>query len=309
MLSKARIWGIIRNVMLILGGLAAGFFFLFVPWFLARLGTTSRYHYPDPNDGKTPGSYAMNFEWVEFPATDGVVLRGWFVPAEGKAHGTIIYCHGLNRTRIEMLPMAAFGHELGYDGLLFDLRHQGASGGELTTLGYAERLDVIGAIRYALGQQHAGRPVILWGVSMGAAAALMAAAESPDVAAVISDSSFLSLRSTIEHHWRLFFRLPSFPLADEMVFWIGWRGAFRPSDFDVARAVTRIGDRPILFIAVHDDRRIPPSIAQTLCARAASPHKALVVLPGRRHGEGFNEANEQYKTAVRQFLAVPQPSE
>ena len=286
-----------------LAALAAGFFFLFVPWFVVNIGTRGRYHYPDPNDGKTPISYGMNFKWVEFPSSDGVALRGWYVPATSDVRGTIVYCHGLNRTRIEMLPMAAFGRQLGYDGLLFDLRHQGASGGELTTLGYQERLDVIAAVRYALYQQRAPHPVILWGVSMGAAAALMAAAESPDVAAVISDSSFLSLRATAEHHWKLFFHLPSFPIADEVAYWIAWRGGFLPSDFNLLNAVARIGNRPILFVAVQDDRRMPPTIARALYARAASPHKSLIVLPGHRHGEGFNQAREQYEIAVRQFLS------
>jgi len=301
--TKRRIWQIIRNVILILAALTGAFFFLFVPWFLARIGTGGRFHYPDPNDGKTPKSYGMDFKWVEFPSNDDVTLKGWYVPATGKARGTIVYCHGLNRTRIEMLPMAAFGHQLGYDGLLFDFRHQGSSGGQLTTLGYQERWDVIAAVRYALYQQRAARPVILWGVSMGAAAALLAAAESPEVAAVISDSSFESLRATVEHHWRLFFRLPSFPFANEMVFWIAWRGGFHASDFDLASAVTRIGDRPILFVALQDDRRMPPSIARDLYAHAASPHKALLILPGHRHGEGFNQAREQYESAVRQFLS------
>jgi pimeloyl-ACP methyl ester carboxylesterase len=302
------VWQIIRNVVLTLAVLAAGFFFLFVPWFFANLATKGRFHYPDPNDGKTPKSYGMDFKWVEFPSIDGIALKGWYVPAASAARGTIVYCHGLNRTRIEMLPMAAFGHELAYDGLLFDLRHQGASGGELTTLGYQERLDVIAATRYALYQQRAARPVILWGVSMGAAAALLAAAQSPEVDAVICDSSFESLRATVEHHWKLFFHLPSFPFANEMVYWISRRGGFRPSDFDLARAVIRIGNRPILFVALQDDRRMPPSIARELYSRAASSHRALIVLPGQRHGEGFNQAREQYEAAVRQFLAgLPAP--
>ena len=310
MVSKRRVWQIIRNVILTLAVLAAGFFLLFVPWFFANIATTGRYHYPDPNDGKSPKSYGMDFKWVEFPSSDGVALRGWYVPATSAARGTIVYCHGLNRTRIEMLPMAAFGHQLGYDGLLFDLRHQGASGGELTTLGYQERWDVIAAISYALYQQRAAPPVILWGVSMGAAAALLAAAESPDVAAVISDSSFSSLGATVEHHWKLFFHFPSFPFANEMVYWIAWRGGFRPSDFDLVNAVIRIGNRPILFVALQDDRRMPPSIARELYSHAVSPHKALIVLPGQRHGEGFNQARDQYEIAVRQFLsslATPQP--
>ena len=40
-----------------------------------------------------------------------------------------------NRTRIEMLPDAVFGHSLGYNGLLFDFRHQGMSGGDHHDLG------------------------------------------------------------------------------------------------------------------------------------------------------------------------------
>jgi fermentation-respiration switch protein FrsA (DUF1100 family) len=301
--SKARLWQIVRRVILALLVLAAVFFFAFVPWFFTHIVTTRRYHYPDPNDGKSPRSYGMDFQWVGFPSTDGITLKGWYIPAGGEARGTIIYCHGLNRTRIEMLPQAAFAHGLGYNGLLFDFRHQGASGGEVTTMGYQERLDVLGAVRYARDQQKAARPVVLWGVSMGAAAALMAAPESPDVAAVISDSSFLSLRAAVQHHWKLFFRLPSFPIADEMIYWIAWQGGFRPADLDLAKAVERMGARPVLFVAVRDDRRMPPSIARELYARDASPQKELVILPGKRHGEGFKQATEQYQKAVTQFLA------
>ena len=284
-MSRRRVWQITRNVFLTLLVLAGCFFFLFVPWFFARLATTGRYHYPDPDDGKTPISYGMGFDWIEFTSSDGIALRGWYVPAAGAARGTIIYCHGLNRTRIEMLPMAAFGHQLGYDGLLFDFRHQGTSGGNLTTLGYKERLDVIGAVRYALERQHPGKPVVLWGISMGAAAALLAAAESPNVAAVISDSSFLSLRATVKHHWKLFFHLPSFPIADELIYWIAWRGGFRPAEFDLVNAVIRIGDRPILFVAQRGDRRMPPAIAQDLYSHASQPAESsdhLARPPARR---------------------------
>lgn len=48
---------------------------------------------------------------------------------------------------------------------------------------------------------------------------------------------------------------------------------------------------------------MPPSIAQTLYTHARSPLKKIVVLPGHRHGEGFNEAREPYEKAVTEFLA------
>src|SRR5208283_2775196 len=226
------------------------------------------------------------------------------IPAQGVARGTIVYCHGLNRTRIEMLPDAVFGHSLGYNGLLFDLRHQGMSGGDITTLGYQERLDVLGAVRYAVEHEQAARPVVVWGVSMGASSALMAAAESPDISAVISDSSFDSLLGTARHHFKLFFHLPSFPIADEVAYWTAWRGQFSPKDFDLVKATERIGDRPILFVAVEGDRRMPPSIAQNLYDHARSPLKKIIVLPGHRHGEGFNQATVPYEKAVTDFLAT-----
>ena len=299
----AKIKRIARRWLIILGVLVIGFFVGFVPWFLTDILTRGRFHYPDPNDGKSPVSYGLNFRWVEFPSTDGTLLKGWYIPAAGEARGTMILCHGLNRTRIEMLPMAAFAHELGYSALLFDFRHQGQSGGTVTTLGYQERLDVLGAVRYVRGEQKAARPVVAWGVSMGAAAALMAAADSPEIDAVISDRSFLSMEDTAIHHLGLFLHLPAFPIAYEVIHWAAWRGNFRPSDLDLEKAVDRIGQRPILFVGVEGDRRMPPQIARTLFARSKSPGKQLLILPGTRHGEGFNQAKEQYQKAVRDFLA------
>lgn len=286
--SKVVRWAILTLVILFVA-----FFYGYVPWFLTNLATTSRYHFDDPNDGRTPQSYGTSYQDVEFRSSDGIPLKGWYVPAGPHAKGTIVYANGLYRTRLEMLPMAAFAHGLGYNGLLFDLRHQGESGGKITTLGYRERLDVEAAVHYALTEEHAARPVVLWGVSMGAAAALMAAADSPEVSAVISDSTFLTLPDVIWHHyylllhilrrrWWWFPPLPAFPLTDEVTHWIAWRAHFKPSDFDLRKAVKRINPPPILFVAVQGDERMPPAIARTLYGLSTSPLKAIVVVPGKR---------------------------
>jgi len=300
--SASRIVVIARNVATILALLVAAFFLIVVPWFFSSFITHRQYHYPDANDGKTPTSYGLHFEWITFRSSDGITLRGWYIPAEGAARGTLIYCHGLNRTRVEMLPQAVFGHSLGYNGLLFDFRHQGLSGGAVTTLGYQERLDVEAAARYALEHEQAQRPMVVWGVSMGAAAALMAASESTDINAVISDSSFDSWLDTVRHHLKLFLHLPAFPIAYEVAYEVARRGHFRVRDFDLVRAVERIGDRPLLFVAVAGDRRMPAFIAEKLYRHAQSPLKEILIVPGHRHGEGFNQAREPYEAAVREFL-------
>jgi pimeloyl-ACP methyl ester carboxylesterase len=308
-----RTWTIIRWFLVVLGSLVLTFFLVVVPLFVATIFTTNSFHFPDPNDGKTPQGFGMPYHAVEFRSSDGIDLKGWYMPAAqtapGAAAGTIIYAHGQNRTRIEMLPMAQFGHSLDYNGLAFDLRHAGASSGQVSSGGYWERRDVEAAVRYALDQEHAVRPVVLWGVSLGAAASLMAAAEDPDVAAVISDSTFLSFDDTAYHHWKLFFaHFPQFPMADETIALVEWRAHFQASDFDLRAAVARINPRPVLFVGVEGDPRMPPVVAQTLYGLATSTDKMLIVVPGKRHGEGFHSGEAQYKQAVKEFLAKVKPS-
>jgi fermentation-respiration switch protein FrsA (DUF1100 family) len=293
-----------RWILLLLIPLALVFFLAVMPWLVATVTTTNRFHFPDSNDRKTPRDFGMSYQEVEFVSTDGIRLKGWWMPADAQAPaGTIVYCHGQNRTRIEMLPMAQLGHSLGYNGLAFDLRHQGASDGKFSSVGYWERRDAEGAVRYALDQRHAARPVMLWGVSLGAAASLMAAAETPDVAAVISDSTFVSFEDTARHHWGLFFRgWPSFPMFNETMALIAWKAHFRASDFDLRVAVEQINPRPILFIGVQGDPRMPPDIARTLYALSSSPDRMLLIVPGTRHGEGFTSGHDQYVQAVTEFL-------
>lgn len=311
--SKAR--KILKYGILVLIVLFVVFFYGVVPYFLTGIATTSRFHFHDPNDGKTPKDFGMaDFHDVEFKASDGTLLKGWYAPASGPAQGTIVYVHGHNRTRVEMLPQAAFGHSLGYNGLLFDLRHQGASGGNMTSVGYWERLDVEAAAHYAVAAEKAQPPLIVWGVSMGAASALLAAPDSPEIKAVISDSAFTNYTELINHHYLLFLRiirehwwwfppLPRFPLVNEVIYLSSRRAHFQPADFDVEKAVRRMGSRPALFIAVKDDPRMPPAYAEKLYADDPGPVKQIVVLPGNRHGEGFRLDTQQYEQVVTHFLA------
>lgn len=299
-LSKRRI---VRSIILIILGLAAFFFLVVVPWFFMYLITTRTFHFHDPNAGKTPLSFGLKYQSIEFHSSDGILIKGWYVPAGPHALGTIIYCHGHNRSRVEMLPMEVFGHSLGYNGLLFDFRHSGQSGGKFGDLGYLGRLDALAAVHYALNREKAARPIVFWGVSMGAAASLMAASQSPDVAAVISDSSFLSFRQIITHAAHMIFHIPSFPIVDEAIYWAAWRGGFWPSQFDLRKAVKRINPRPILFISVKGDRLILPAVTHELYSFSDSKKSAILIVPGHRHGEGFTSGHKLYEQAVKKFLA------
>ena len=282
-------------------GLCA-FVFGWVPYWLGGIATTRRFQYNDKaNNGLTPASFNLPFEELSFQADDGVPLKGWWVPAP-EAKGTVILIHGLNRSRIEMIKKVPFVHEQGWNALLFDLRHHGASGGTVSSFGFFEKRDAEAA--KALAESRFKGPVVFWGISLGGATAVLAAAEDPSVAGVVCDSSYRSLPDTIAHHLRLFrgFRwwlriVPSWPVGDEVLFWMGRRGGFDPRAVDIRAAAVRLAGRPTLFVCNSGDRRMPSDIAFDLKAAAGDRSKVLVV-PGNTHGEAYRDGKPAYESAV-----------
>jgi alpha-beta hydrolase superfamily lysophospholipase len=282
------------------------FAFGWVPYWMGGLATTRRFQFPDrENAGLTPASFQLAFEEVSFPAPDGVTLHGWWVPAP-EPRGSVVLLHGLNRSRLEMVRKVPFLHQQGWNALLIDLRHHGASGGERSTFGWLEKGDTLAATAWV--RARSAGPVVLWGVSLGAASATLATAEDPSVGGLVADSSFLTLRDTVEHHVRLFRRfrwwtrvIPSWPLGPQVVFWIGQRGAFDPDMIDVRAAALRLGSRPSLWVCNSGDRRMPPEVARTLHA-AAGARAALLTVEGQSHGGAYRDGMARYQAAVANLL-------
>jgi len=274
------------------------------PWGLAALVTGARTRPMDRGLTETPGTFGVQFKDIEFQTSDGVKISGWLVPSGGR-HATIIYSHGLFRSRRELLERAMDLSKLGYGALLYDQRNHGESGTARVTLGYNERLDVEGAARYLQQEVQTTDKIVSFGISMGASAALMAAAETPEVAAVISDSSFLSFKDTVDHHVNMFLRLPRFPFSNELRFYIQHRAGFDGSDLNALEAVKRIGDRPVMFIAAAHDKRMPPEIAEQLYQACSSSKRDLLIIDGpgdKIHGHAYQANPKLYIERVSAFL-------
>jgi pimeloyl-ACP methyl ester carboxylesterase len=300
---------------------ALAFAFGVVPYLLSGFFTVRSFQMKDAeNEGVTPASLGLAAEDVSFEARDGVPLSGWWVPVDN-AKGTVVLVHGLNRSRIEMVRKVPFVHAQGWNALLFDLRRHGKSGGTVRSLGYYERLDVLGA--FDLARKRSTTPVVLWGISFGAAASMLAAAEEPQVAAVVCDSSYRSLYDTARHHLGLFRRfawwlrlVPVWPTADLAVFWMGHRAHFDPADLDIVKAASRLQGRPSLFVAESADERMPQDIAFDL-KNAAGPKAEVLVIEAKPrvrdtqngkpryesgHGHAYRDGQAQYEHAVAGIL-------
>ena len=274
------------------------FVFVVFPVGMSYLITNSHFRFPE-RGVKSPAELGLEVKSVEFTTSDGVLLKGWWNAGQPDKP-VIIFSHGLNRSRLELLERAAESHKSGYGVLLFDLRNHGESGRAYTTLGINESLDICAAQKF-INDLERNRPLVLWGVSLGASTAILGAKRCRGFSAIISDSAFLSFRETIEHHFRLIFRLPSFPVANLIIFITSVRMGFDPDDGDVEAAVGQVGI-PILFIAGGQDRRMPPALAERMLKAATHPQKKLFIVPGAGHGDAFEEEPAEYLKSVYRFL-------
>jgi pimeloyl-ACP methyl ester carboxylesterase len=297
-MNRERVFRWLRRLVFAALILVAFVFFVVLPVGASFLITNGRFRFRErgPN---TLESVNLSATTVEFTSNDGISLRGWWTPGDPSLP-VIIFAHGLNRSRLELLERGAESSRRGYGVLLFDLRNHGESGQAYTTIGVFESRDVCAAQEF-VKEKAPNRPQIVWGVSMGASSAILAAKQCPGFAAIVADSSFLSFRETIGHHLGLFFRLPSFPIANLIVGITAWRMGFDPDDGDVEAAVREI-DVPILFIAGSADRRMPPALAERLLNASRNPLKELVVIPGAGHGDAFTHDRTTYLNSAFRFL-------
>jgi pimeloyl-ACP methyl ester carboxylesterase len=267
----------------------------------------------------TPASLGLQFKYVTFPSqVDQVQLKGWYIPGvlpNGNltSQRTIIMVHG-NRTNradkdVGILNLSGDFARHGFAILAFDMRGTGESPPAPLSLGYFEQRDVLGAVDFlrsgpipypALGRTHI---IGGWGVSMGAATLLMAAAQAPAIRAVVSDCAYADIIPILEREVPKGGHLPPLftsgtLLAANVVYGIDYY-AVRPEDI-----VANIAPRPILFIHGASDTYIQPSNMDALAAAARIARNANVqtwLVPGAAHAKSFNIEGTAYVDRVVAF--------
>ena len=250
----------------------------------------------------TPADYGSDFIDVEFPSRDGLMLRGWWMEGE-EAKATLIFGHGLFRSRREGLERGSVLNKSGFSVLLFDFRNHGKSDPTSTSLGFVERLDVLGAYDF-LKEKRERRRFVLLGVSMGAVAVIHAAGDfQQDLEAIIADSPFQSLNETVAHHAGML-NLPSFPFANLFKWNLTRIAQYEAEDLNTLEALRRLDEIPVLLIYGKEDRRLPPSGIQNIFDAIPSANKELVVFENATHGAAYRVNPTLYLNTVLEFLGV-----
>ncbi|MEZ6037368.1 MAG: alpha/beta hydrolase [Planctomycetota bacterium] len=244
---------------------------------------------------------------VEFANHDGHSLRGTLLRQPSAAPDTpvVIVCHGLGANRAMFFGYAQLAFELGCHVLAFDFRAHGHSGGMVTTIGAREAEDVVAAAEFVRSDPGLRGPLVLVGVSMGAATALRAAGAVAD--AVFAESSYADLSTMLDARMGLLG--PAAPLASALAqFAARCQLGLDLTEVSPHRALAALpADVPVVLVHAGADGVIPLAEGRRLAA--ARPGLELHVIPDAGHGYCLFTARRRIEGLLRELLAsIPPPA-
>lgn len=245
----------------------------------------------------------MPLERVSFQATDGLLLEGWVVKADSLDRRWILMCHGVGSNHTDLLEIAQGLYEAGFNLLMINFRGHGGSAGRTTSFGLYEQRDLEGALVY-LGQQADVplRPYGIYGISMGAAVALMVAGKDERLAAIAADSPYFDLEQTIGRHLAMDYPfLPRIPT----LWWVlsAYRLRFGrwPKHISPHQSVKQMTSRALLLIHGAMDNQVPVAQAHRLFIAAGGP-KELWIVEKSDHLDAYGADPETYRIRLAHFF-------
>lgn len=324
-------WGLVLCLLAIV--LIPGSYFGYLGW---------KYTHPDKKSlSKTPQEYGLYYQDVTFPSSDEqVTLRGWWIQAKEQKRRIVIFAHGYQENRESAdvaLEMASALHTRDIAALMFDFRASGESGGEMTSFGYHEQQDLLGAIEFA--KQQGYERIGLVGFSMGAATVLQIAPEVPEVEAIIADSAYTDMASFFQGNlyqlhseygllqseeiqsrfadkpwfqwtmglwleYREELRPMMVAVVPKLVQWeIGLLTGIQPKQMQPIAAVSAMKEQGVFLIHSEGDSVIPVTESERLEQASTADHTILWVSESPDHVGTYHHEPEEYIRRTTEFLS------
>lgn len=247
---------------------------------------------PRPENKKAPD---RKFETIELKSNK--TIECWLIKAD-TAKGSVILFHGYGGEKSSMLDKAEIFLGLGYNTFLVDFMGSGGSDGNQTTIGFYEAEEVKTAFNYleARGEKN----IILFGTSMGAAA-IMKAQKDYDlkVNSIILECPFGTMLETVQARFSSM-KVPSFPMANLLVFWGGVQNrfnAFKHNPADYARSI----NCPVLLLSGEKDDRVSMTEINRIFKNLAG-EKKLKTYPLAGHENYLNKYRDEWTNDIKIFI-------
>lgn len=243
---------------------------------------------------------SMDRELMEITSFDGLKLCGYYYeyspdsPLELIFHG-----YGGNAER-DLSGGVDRCFALGRSVILIDQRGAGMSEGKICSFGINERRDCLAWVDFATKRFGKDRPIIIGGVSMGAATVMMASGEDmpKNVVCVMADCGYSSQKEIIKkvvNEMKLPVNLiyPFIKLGGRIF------GGFNLEETSPIEAVAR-SKTPIVYIHGDTDDFVPHYMSVECYEATKSPRK-LVTIEGAGHGLAFPTNPKKYINSLKDF--------
>lgn len=248
-----------------------------------------------------PKDAGLPQENITIQTFDGLKLSCWFIPQKKNPLGTIIYLHGVGDCKIAGIPFAKYFYEHGYNIFLYDSRQHGESEGYYCTYGFYEKYDVSAIISYLLSLKKIKiKKIGVFGSSMGGAVAIQSAAVDKRISAIVSEGSYISLRTVFVDYQKRIIKLPWHFLRN-----VALMQAQRMANFK-ARLVSPIDDIkrvriPVLIVHGKKDTFIKSDYSKMLFDAANKPKK-LLLIDNAGHNDVWEIGGVRYKKSLLSFF-------
>jgi len=247
---------------------------------LATTGCSGLFFYPSRDMQEGPAVKLFNHRDVVFQATDGMVLHGWYFPAE-KAAGSILVLHGNAQNLSTHVNSVLWLVKEGYNLFIIDYRGYGWSGGKPTLEGVHADADAALEKLFSMPETDPNRVVVL-GQSLGGSIAIYTVTHSPHkdrIRALVIDSVFSSYRRIARE------KLDSFWLTWPFQYPLSWT---INDDYSAVRWIAKVSPMPILILHGLDDKVVPVHHGRML-SEAALPPKELWLTARPGHVQSFGD--------------------
>ena len=243
------------------------------------------FFYPTRKEYAHPDEFALSFDSVRFES-EGNLLHGWYFPAQGRAKGTVVHCHGNAGNITGHFQYITGMPDRGWNVLCFDYRGFGQSKGTPSRPGVIA--DAHAAVDYLLTRSDVDPTrVALFGQSLGGAVGVVVASQRHDLCGVAIEGAFSSYRGAARYACKKT--------------WVLWGAALWLPQLlieagnDPIDYVDDISPTPAFFVTGTHDRVCDPKQLIELYEAACEP-KSIWVIEGGGHvgaltetdGEGLN---------------------
>ena len=262
-------------------------------------GCSSLFFHPSRDVQEGPAVKLFSHRDVVFQATDGMVLHGWYFPAEN-ARGSILALHGNAQNLSTHVNSVLWLVKEGYNLFIIDYRGYGWSGGEPSLAG--AHLDADAALEklFSLPETDPDRVVVL-GQSLGGSIAIYTVTHSAHkdrIRALVIDSAFSSYRLIARE------KLGSFWLTWPFQYPLSWT---INDGYSAVRWIAKVSPMPVLILHGLDDTVVPTHHGRLLNDAAREPKGLwLTARPGHVQSFGDEAVRSQL---VRYLEAIGPPAE